>query len=231
MSPRNDFAPLAMKLIDQVIAAYTSVIQLHASPRLVQNLRWLLRLRQRGVDRQAQSQSAAAAPGQALTHAPAQGHGIGTGTGSGSTTGMGSGEGILSSSGPMGVGVGVGQEDLELDTGLLGWRTRLIERSGIKNQKATTVSVSSTTPTGISPLDIERVIQSMPKAVQEHIAPDTFISSSSGHDAQTNTEWLNQSTDQLVSAQSTPSGFSFPAFLFCWYFWFLALQSLVVSCT
>jgi hypothetical protein len=161
MSPQNDFAPIALQQIEQVINAYTSVVQTRTSPRLVQNLRWLLRLRQRAIDR------------MASTQAHADNRDTGPSTAAGSI-----------------------DEAIELDAGLLGWRTRFIERLSNNSQKATTISTS--TPPGLSPFDIEKVIQSMPRAVQEHVAADTlgapdpnFASGSSDH--------LLNSTDQLVS--------------------------------
>lgn len=157
MSPLNDFAPIALQQIDQVITAYTSVVQSRTSPRLVQNLRWLLRLRQRAVDRMANAQN---------DHRD-------TGPSTGSI-----------------------DETIELDAGLLGWRTRFIERLGNNSQKATTISTS--TPPGISPFDIEKVIQSMPRAVQEHVAGDTLSAPDPNFASGSNDHLLN-STDQLVS--------------------------------
>lgn len=155
MSPQNDFAPIALQQIDQVITAYTSVVQTRTSPRLVQNLRWLLRLRQRTIDRMANTQH---------DHRD---------------------------TGPSNSSI---DEAIELDAGLLGWRTRFIERLGNNSQKATTIS--TTTPPGISPFDIEKVIQSMPRAVQEHVAADTLAAPDPNF-ATSNDHLLN-STDQLV---------------------------------
>jgi hypothetical protein len=157
MSPQNDFAPIALQQMDQVIVAYTSVVQTRTSPRLVQNLRWLLRLRQRALDRIAKVQN---------EHRE-------TGPSTGSI-----------------------DETIELDAGLLGWKTRFIERLGNHSQKATTISTS--TPPGISPFNIEKVIQSMPRAVQEHVAGDTLSAPDPNFDPASNDHLLN-STDQLVS--------------------------------
>lgn len=161
MSPQNDFAPIALGQMDQVIVAYTSVVQSRTSPRLVQNLRWLLRLRQRAVDRMANAQN---------EHRD-------TGPSTGSI-----------------------DETIELDAGLLGWKTRFIERLGNNSQKATTISTS--TPPGISPFNIEKVIQSMPRAVQEHVAGDTLSAPDPNFAATSNDHLLN-STDQLVSKVSS----------------------------
>jgi len=157
MSPQNDFAPIALQQIDQVIVAYTSVVQSRTSPRLVQNLRWLLRLRQRAVDRMANAHNEQRDTGP-------------------STSSI--------------------DETIELDAGLLGWKTRFIERLGNNSQKATTISTS--TPPGISPFNIEKVIQSMPRAVQEHVAGDT-LSAPDPNFATGSNDHLLSSTDQLVS--------------------------------
>lgn len=156
MSPQNDFAPIALQQIDQVITAYTSVVQTRTSPRLVQNLRWLLRLRQRAVDRMAYPQR---------EHQD-------TGPSTGSV-----------------------DEAIELDAGLLGWRTRFIERLADDSQKATTISML--TPPGVSPFDIDKVIQSMPKALQEHVAADTLSAPDPEFSSGSNDRLLT-STDQLV---------------------------------
>jgi hypothetical protein len=161
MSPQNDFAPIALQQIEQVINAYTSVVQTRTSPRLVQNLRWLLRLRQRAIDR------------MASTQAHADNRDTGPSTAAGSI-----------------------DEAIELDAGLLGWRTRFIERLSNNSQKATTISTS--TPPGLSPFDIEKVIQSMPRAVQEHVAADTLGAPDPNFASGSNDHLLN-STDQLVS--------------------------------
>jgi hypothetical protein len=86
-------------------------------------------------------------------------------------------------------------EAIELDAGLLGWRTRFIERLGNNSQKATTISTS--TPPGLSPFDIEKIIQSMPQAVQEHVAADTLAAPGPNLASSSNDHLLN-STDQLV---------------------------------
>jgi hypothetical protein len=157
MSPHNDFAPIGLQQIDQVITAYTSVVQSRTSPRLVQNLRWLLRLRQRAVDRMAMTRNEHRDTGP-------------------STSSI--------------------DETIELDAGLLGWKTRFIERLANNSQKATTISIS--TPPGISPFDIEKVIQSMPRAVQEHVAGESLSAPDPNFAASSNDHLLD-STDQMVS--------------------------------
>ena len=51
MNPQNVLCAFALDSMDQAIASYTSIVQIRTSPRLVQNLQWLLRLRNRAVDR------------------------------------------------------------------------------------------------------------------------------------------------------------------------------------
>lgn len=46
-NPRNMLAPLAMSLIDNAINLYTNIVQSNSTGRLLKNLEWLLRLRQR----------------------------------------------------------------------------------------------------------------------------------------------------------------------------------------
>lgn len=125
MSPHNGLAPVALASMDKVIGIYTSIIQTRASPRFVQNLQWLLRLRQRSVDRMNGPNTTVPTP----------------------------------SSGP----------EAELDAGLLGWRTRFIERA-TRGPRALTISnPEQRLPTDQSPLQIDSVIQSLPQAVQDHV--------------------------------------------------------------
>ena len=50
-NPRNLLAPLAMSLINSAISLYTSIVQSNPTGRLLKNLEWLLRLRQRASNR------------------------------------------------------------------------------------------------------------------------------------------------------------------------------------
>lgn len=50
-SPRNMLASFALSLIDSAIRLYTSIIQTNPTTRLLKNLEWLLRLRQRASNR------------------------------------------------------------------------------------------------------------------------------------------------------------------------------------
>ncbi|WWC87429.1 uncharacterized protein L201_002318 [Kwoniella dendrophila CBS 6074] len=157
MSPKNELVPIALGAMGQVISIYTETVHSRAAPRLVQNLRWLLRLRQRATDRIEQSQQQA----QEGQNSP--------------------------------------DSDTETDAGLLGWRTRFIERVGQGNQKATSISTRSPAASIHTPTrDIEEVIKSIPQAIQQHIAsnlPEMASltgSSSASPCVQTN------STDQLL---------------------------------
>lgn len=49
--PRNMLASYALSLIDSSIHLYTSIVQSHSTSRLVKNLEWLLKLRQRATMR------------------------------------------------------------------------------------------------------------------------------------------------------------------------------------
>lgn len=49
--PRNMLASYALSLIDSAIGLYTNIIQSHSTTRLLRNLEWLLKLRQRAGSR------------------------------------------------------------------------------------------------------------------------------------------------------------------------------------
>ena len=49
--PRNILASYALSLIDSAIGLYTNIIQSHSTTRLLRNLEWLLKLRQRANSR------------------------------------------------------------------------------------------------------------------------------------------------------------------------------------
>ncbi|OXG79806.1 hypothetical protein C345_05536 [Cryptococcus neoformans A2-102-5] len=135
MSPQNELVPIALGAMDQVIGIYTQTVNNRTSPRMIQNLRWLLRLRQRANGRIEQSKGQGQTHQQDVQETP--------------------------------------DSDTETDAGLLGWRTRLIERVGQGNQKATSVSTRSPVASGsISTAEIEGVIRSIPQAIQAHVASD-----------------------------------------------------------
>ena len=148
MSPHNGLAPVALASMDRVIGIYTSIIQTRASRRFVQNLQWLLRLRQRAVDRIGSANTA--------SHT---------------------------------------ESDVELDAGLLGWKTRFIERATMGGTRATTISGQSGQVPDQSPLEIETVIQSLPQAVQDHV----FSADGGGPDPGTASGQSN-ATDYFVRA-------------------------------
>jgi hypothetical protein len=50
-NPQNVLASFALSQIDAAIALFSSAVQMHASPRAVGNLQWLLRLRSRAVSK------------------------------------------------------------------------------------------------------------------------------------------------------------------------------------
>lgn len=156
MSPHNGLAPVALAAMDKVIGIYTSIIQSRASPRFVQNLQWLLRLRQRSVDRMNAPNTLASTP----------------------TTGP----------------------EAELDAGLLGWKTRFIERA-TKGPRALTIS-GKVPPTDQSPLQIDSVIQSLPQAVQDHV----FGGDAGGPDPGTTSAQSN-ATDYFVRLASSLRAF------------------------
>jgi hypothetical protein len=151
MSPTNIFAKIVLGYLDQVIAAYTSVIQSHPSSRLIHNLQWILRLRQRAGDRVAMAQTEpvpAASP-----------------------------------------------EDL-VDAGLLGWRTRFIERA-----EAGRHGRSAPEPAAGGRNEIEDLIGALPQVVQQHLATEAkdanqTMGASVGYSAGATID----PTDQFVSA-------------------------------
>ncbi|WVW79040.1 hypothetical protein I302_101003 [Kwoniella bestiolae CBS 10118] len=167
MSPQNELVPIALGAMGQVIGIYTETVHGRAAPRLVQNLRWLLRLRQRALDRIEQSQQ-----GPQEAQEP--------------------------------------DSDTETDAGLLGWRTRFIERVGRGTQKATSISTRSPAASGQTPnKDIEGIIKSIPEAIQQHIASDlpeiapVTGSSSTSPPVQSNSidHLLHQFWDPMMLAQ------------------------------
>jgi hypothetical protein len=157
MSPHNGLTPVALASMDKVIGLYTSVVQIRGGPRFVQNLQWLLRLRQRAVDRMSSQNHNSDRPG-----AEANGEG--------------------------------GDAEAELDAGLLGWRTRFIERATVGGTKATTISAQNPSVPDQSPLEIDSVIQSLPQAVQDHI----FSADGGGPDPGSTSNQSN-ATDYFVS--------------------------------
>lgn len=111
--PHNELACFCLAQMDQVINVYTSLVLSRTSTRMSQNLRWIMRLRQRAVD--------------LMERVPATDRHM-----------------------------PVTMEDAEL----LGWRTRLIERTSKGVRKATNIfstlspSTTLTTPSPNTRLDL-----------------------------------------------------------------------------
>lgn len=164
MSPQNELVPIALGAMDQVIGIYTQTVNNRTSPRMIQNLRWLLRLRQRANGRIEQSKGQGQTRQQDVQETP--------------------------------------DSDTETDAGLLGWRTRLIERVGQGNQKATSISTRSPVASGsISTAEIEGVIRSIPQAIQAHVASDLpYHAPLTGSSSGSPPIQIN-STDHLVSEE------------------------------
>ena len=160
MSPHTDFASIALRQMDQVVTIYTSIVQSRTSPRFVQNLQWLLRLRQKAIERMALIPDL-----------------------SNKNTAR--------------------DEETELDAGLLGWRTRLIERVGQGSQRATTITGTLQTGTLTSPTvntELDGVIRSIPQAVQNHVTSGVPTVSSA------NEIPASATTDQFVSGKQIGGG-------------------------
>lgn len=148
MCPQYEFCSIALQLIDQVITAYASVIQLHAAPRMVKNLRWLRRLHIRAAE-------------------------------------------VLDKRGSVNPD---SAQDMDTDTGLLGWRTRLIERAGRDKQKATTVI--STSPFSIPSFEVED--QAVARQMPDLIPPSVSLEAGLSNSMNGSMSWSEDSTNQLL---------------------------------
>ena len=145
MSPTNIFAKIVLGYLDQVIAAYTSVMHSHPCSRLVHNLQWILRLRQRAGERVAMAE---------MEPIPA-----------------------------------ASPEDF-VDAGLLGWRTRFIERAEAGRHART---APKTAARGIE-------MGSLPQVVQQHLFSETAAAGEANQvPACDNPEVALDSTEQFVS--------------------------------
>jgi hypothetical protein len=120
-NPRNPLAPLALALFDKAINLYSSVVQGNSSSRIVQNLKWLQRLRARAGERMRRAEEGASG-------------------GAGGNGGSGNGMGTEDNRGRGDDSEGEGLNDVEL----LGWRTRLVKRA-VQGRTAMTVSASPAT--------------------------------------------------------------------------------------
>jgi len=130
-----------MAQLDQIIGVYTTLVLGRASPRMSQNLRWLMRLRQRAMDRLDK-----APPAGSERDARAE-----------------------------------GDEDAEL----LGWRTRLIERTAKGVRRATTIvpSASGSAANTVSPAGLGLTTPSPNTRLDQHIttAMDQILAGPSTH--------------------------------------------------
>lgn len=151
-NPLNPLAGFALSQIDAAIALYTAVVQGGTSKRMIHNLQWLLKLRQRASDRIARAERAEAL---AASGEPGKARAV-------ATTVVR--EGIEDS--------GSDSEEVEL----LGWRTRLIQRATRGHgetpaQTATTIALSSPLNSGISASTNAAVQATVANALAAHFEP------------------------------------------------------------
>jgi len=149
--PRNVLASYALYLIDSAITLFTNIVQINSTTRVLRNLEWLLKIRQRANSRI----SAAASFSQPDYAAPST--------------------------------------DEEDDAGLIGWRTRLVQRLGKGTQLATTIIPSQS---AASPSPNTAMARTISQALQKHFVPD-----GSGQMLQPNEpapSGSDQGTDMLV---------------------------------
>lgn len=128
--PYSELAPFCLAQMDLVISVYSSLVLNRSSPRMSQNLRWLMRLRQRCVD-------------QLERLAEGGGGGAGPGPVDASSSGASKevGAGLPGDMGPTGIPPRPpAPTPSEHEDELLGWRTRLIERTSKGVRRATTIS-------------------------------------------------------------------------------------------
>jgi hypothetical protein len=130
--------------MDKVIGIYTSIIQTRTSPRFVQNLQWLLRLRQRAIDR----------IGSANPHANNP-----NGTGEDVETEL---DASL-----------LGWKTRFIERAMIGGRATTISGANTNNQfgggPVGYAGYGTSSTADQSPLQIDSVIQSLPQAVQDHV--------------------------------------------------------------
>jgi hypothetical protein len=150
--PRSDLAAFCIGQMDQLIAVYTTLVLNRSSPRMSQNLRWLMRLRQRAMDRLARTASdrPGRPPGTNTNEPPS---------------------------------VASAESEAE-DAELLGWRTRLIERTAKGVRKATTIVPSGSSASTVSPAAaLELTTPSPNTRLDQHItsALDQLLAGPSTH--------------------------------------------------
>lgn len=153
--PHNELASFCLAQMDQVIGVYTALSQ--TSTRMSQNLRWLMRLRQRAVDLM---ERVAAQPASDARH------------------------------------MSTSTEDTEL----LGWRTRLIERTSKGVRKVTNiVSTLSPATTLTTPSPNTRLDQNISSALDQYISGPIGETAPGQMPLETSPTDLYASTDQMVS--------------------------------
>lgn len=152
--PHNELATFCLAQMDQVINVYTSLVLSRTSTRMSQNLRWIMRLRQRAVD--------------LMERVPATDRHI-----------------------------PVTMEDAEL----LGWRTRLIERTSKGVRKATNiVSTLSPSTTLTTPSPNTRLDQNISTGLEQYLTgPVGDLPATGLPNIETSPTDLYASTDQMVS--------------------------------
>jgi hypothetical protein len=144
--PHNELATFCLAQLDQVIGVYTQLVLSRTSSRMSQNLRWLMRLRQRAVE--------------AMERAPAEAR----------------------------------MDRLGEDSELLGWRTRLVERTAKGVRKATNIVSMSPATTLTTPSPNTRLDQNISNALEQYLTgpePQAPLEASPTD--------LYASTDQMVS--------------------------------
>lgn len=177
-NPLNPLAGFALSQIDAAISLYTAVVQGRGSRRMIHNLQWLLKLRQRASDRIARAEASAASAGR----------------GQGSEAG-GPGQRVPSDS-REGEGADEGSDSEEVE--LLGWRTRLIQRAsgrhGPPTQTATTITLPSPLNSGTSTSPNAAVQATVANALAAHFEP---LQTSPNTDA--STEALVSGAEELTA--------------------------------
>lgn len=148
-NPLNPLTGFALSQIDAAISLYTGVVQGRTSRRMIHNLQWLLKLRQRASDRIARAEREVAA--------------MASGSGAGLTARAG-GDAVEDS--------GSDSEEVEL----LGWRTRLIQRASrghgqTPTQTATTIALPSPLNSGATTSPNAAVQATVANALAAHFEP------------------------------------------------------------
>lgn len=157
--PRSILASYALSLIDSAINLFTNIVQNNSTTRLLRNLEWLLRIRQRASSRISNVSSS-------LPDYPA----------------------------PL-------VDEEEDGAGLIGWRTRLVQRLGKGTQLATNITPSHSAAT---PSPNTAMAKTISQALQNHFVPDdgSGVSQPSGPTA----IGSDRGTDTLVGLSAWTCG-------------------------